>query len=116
MLTTARHWYELRLRELTRKLNAFQDFHPTEPWILTTLYSGMERHAAAWRTVAVANGGRPRSHLVVHFAIDRQDIRAHRCPRPRWSLCCEEELDRCRCEPHLLDVHVHMNTVDAAGR
>ena len=29
------------------------DFHPVEPWILTTLYSGM--FFGAWRTKAVAN-------------------------------------------------------------
>jgi hypothetical protein len=38
------------------------DFHPVEPWILTTLYSGMQ--SGAWNSTS-ANVSRPCLHLVL---------------------------------------------------
>jgi len=43
-------------------LKSSQDFHPTEPWILTTLYSGIESSemggsTAGWQRQAMSTSG-----------------------------------------------------------
>lgn len=72
-LTHRRNWYTPRALSLELLLNRIKDFHPTEPWILTTLYSGMQASETSLEghmlTVA-----RSCPHMVIRFAIDCEDI------------------------------------------
>lgn len=62
------------------------DFHPTESWVLTTLYSGTV--ACCRCHYRSTNAPRPCDNLVLRVADRRQDVRGHRCPRPRRPLYC----------------------------
>jgi hypothetical protein len=75
------------------------DFHPHEPWILTTLYSGRLTGAPIWTSPAhkpemlTADMNRSCLYLVLRDTADCQDVRVNRCPRASGSFRCEEELD-----------------------
>lgn len=69
------------------------DFHPTEPWILTTLYSG---HVYIWSfetQVGAIFAISPCSDSQLNFSGHCQNLRADRRPCSRWAIRRSQELD-----------------------